>query len=124
MSRRKIPDSEGMQALATWSEKHQESPLDSADVALAVRYALQVLHTRAPGKSVEVRVPPFGAGQIVEGTRHTRGTPPATVELSPDAFLQLATGTSNWEQLLRQGAIQASGERSDIREFFPLWPLS
>ncbi|AVG23091.1 putative alkyl sulfatase [Pontimonas salivibrio] len=123
MSRRKIPDTEGMQAVNAWSAGGHGSELDPDVLALAVRYTLQVLQVRAPGRSVEIRVPPFGAAQIVEGTRHTRGTPPATVELSPDAFLQLATGQAHWSQLSEAGAIQASGERSDLREFFPLWRL-
>jgi hypothetical protein len=123
MSRRKIQDTEGMQAVKAWSAGGHGSELDSDVLALAVRYTLQVLQFRAPGRSVEIRVPPFGAAQIVEGTRHTRGTPPATVELSPDAFLQLATGAADWTLLSQQGDIQASGERSDLREFFPLWRL-
>lgn len=124
MGRRKIPDTEGMQAVTAWYASRGEGQATTEVVALAVRYCLHVLELRAPGRSVEIRVPPFGAAQIVQGTRHTRGTPPAMVELSPDTLLLLATGGSHWEELSQQGAIQASGERSDLREFFPLWRLS
>jgi hypothetical protein len=112
-----------MQALIAWHAGRVEGQSTTEVVALAVRYCLQALELRAPGRSVEIRVPPFGAAQIVEGTRHTRGTPPAMVELSPDTLLLLATGAGHWEVLSQQGAIQASGERSDLREFFPLWRL-
>src|SRR6478735_8908552 len=50
------------------------------DLAMSVRYLLQLLAEKSPGHSVEVRVPPFGAVQVVEGPRHTRGTPPNVVE--------------------------------------------
>ncbi|MEX2441929.1 MAG: sterol carrier family protein [Pontimonas sp.] len=124
MARRKIPDTAGMQALSAWRTGLIDGQAATEVLALAVRYTLQILELRAPGRSVEIRVPPFGAAQIVEGVRHTRGTPPATVELGPDALLHLATGSGDWDQLSAQGAIKASGERSDLREFFPLWRLN
>ena len=57
-----------------------------------MRYLLQVLADDAPGNSVEVRVPPFGAMQAVEGPRHTRGTPPNVIEMDAATWLALATG--------------------------------
>ena len=61
--------------------------------ATAVRYLLQVLADEAPGNSVEVRVPPYGAMQAIEGPRHTRGTPPNVIEMDAATWLALATGT-------------------------------
>ena len=61
-----------------------------------MRYLLQLLAEKAPGNSVEVRVPPFGAVQVVEGPRHTRGTPPNVVETDPDTWIALATGVEQW----------------------------
>src|SRR5664279_4452429 len=42
--------------------------------ATGVRYLLQLLSEQATGNTVEVRVPPFGAVQAIEGPRHTRAT--------------------------------------------------
>ena len=73
--------------------------------ALAVRYTLQCLAERAPGKSVEVRVPPFGAVQAVEGPGHTRGTPPNVVETDVATWLALATGQETWADAVGRGAV-------------------
>ena len=54
--------------------------VDRTTLALAVRYSLQLLAEQSPGGAVEVRVPPFGAVQCIEGPKHTRGTPPNVVE--------------------------------------------
>lgn len=91
-------------------------------VKLAVRASLALLADRAPGNSLEVRVPPFGAVQAIEGPRHTRGTPPGVVETSPDAWLRLATGGTAWAQAIADGEVQASGTRSDLSGHLPLWP--
>lgn len=91
-------------------------------VKLAVRASLALLADRAPGNSLEVRVPPFGAVQAIEGPRHTRGTPPGVVETSPDVWMRLATGGTAWEQAVADGAVQASGTRSDLSGHLPLWP--
>ena len=74
----------------------------------------------APGRSVEVRVPPFGAIQCVEGPRHTRGTPPNVVEIDPVTFIQLAAGRVDWADAVRDGRIRASGIRADISALFPI----
>ena len=91
-----------------------------AELALAVRWLLQILERTSPGNSVEVRVPPFAAVQFVAGPRHTRGTPPNVVEMDARTFIALATGSLAWEVGVSVGAIRASGIRSDIGEFFPL----
>ncbi|WP_345801127.1 sterol carrier family protein [Microbacterium sp. AZCO] len=93
-----------------------------ADHATAVRYLLQLLAEKAPGNSVEVRVPPFGAVQAVEGPRHTRGTPPNVVETDPDTWIALATGAEQWRDAAAAGRISASGVRSDLSDLLPLRP--
>jgi hypothetical protein len=85
-----------------------------------VRYLLQVFADAHPGHSVEVRVPPFGAVQAVEGPRHTRGTPANVVELAPLEWVQLATGAVSWAALAAEGKLSASGIRSDISDLLPL----
>jgi hypothetical protein len=93
---------------------------ERTDAATAVRYLLQVLTDAAPGKSVEVRVPPFGAVQCVEGLSHTRGTPPNVVEMDAPTWVALATGTLGWSEAVAGGRVSASGSRSDISELLPL----
>lgn len=90
------------------------------DYAAAVRYLLQLLDEKAPGNSVEVRVPPFGAVQVVQGPRHTRGTPPNVVELDAATWIAVATGSESWESALADGRIHASGTRADLTELLPL----
>lgn len=79
----------------------------------AVKESLAELARRAPGRSVEVRVPPFGAVQCVEGPRHTRGTPPNVVETDPRTWLRLALGHIGWAEAQAAGVLRASGRRAD-----------
>lgn len=97
-----------------------DRPADRDTTATAVRYLLQVLEGRSPGKSVEVRVPPFGAAQCIEGPGHTRGTPPNVIEMDAATWLALATGDLAWEAGVGSGAIKASGSRADLRGHVPL----
>lgn len=97
-----------------------ESTPSGGDLGLLVRHYLAVLTERAPGRSVEVRVPPYGAVQAVPGVRHTRGTPGAVVETDPRTWLLLATGALDWSDAVQTGRIQASGERSDLSSHLPL----
>jgi hypothetical protein len=88
----------------------------------AVRALLQELARVAPGRSVEVRIPPFGAIQCVTGPRHTRGTPPNVVETDPLTWLLVATGRLTWADAVSSGRVRASGNRTDLSEFLPLRP--
>jgi hypothetical protein len=88
----------------------------------AVRTLLNALRMRAPGRSVEMRVPPYGAIQCVEGTTHTRGKPPSVVETDPITFVLLATGRLSWTDAIRDGRLTASGLRSDLSPYLPCWP--
>jgi len=87
---------------------------------MATRYLLQVLAERAEGNTVEVRVPPFGAVQAIEGPRHTRGTPPNVIETDAATWLALATGSLSWTAAVAAGAVQASGQRADLSAYLPL----
>lgn len=96
------------------------SAVDRTILGLAVRYSLQALAEASPGSSVEVRVPPFGAVQCVEGPRHTRGTPPNVIEVDPEGWLALATGRIGWGEAIDRGLVQASGSRADLSDLLPL----
>ena len=86
----------------------------------AVRVLLAELARRAPGRSVEVRIPPFGAIQCVAGPRHTRGTPPNVVETDPITWVLVATGRLSWADAVAAGRVQASGIRTDLTDHLPL----
>ncbi|WP_307872714.1 sterol carrier family protein [Paractinoplanes ovalisporus] len=86
----------------------------------AVRALLAELAAKAPGRSVEVRIPPFGAIQCVPGPRHTRGTPPNVVEADPITWLLVATERVSWADALSDGRLRASGIRTDLTEYLPL----
>ncbi len=87
----------------------------------AVRALLADLAAKVPGRSVEVRVPPYGAIQCVEGPRHTRGTPPNVVEMDPETWVRLATGRLSWAEAITQGRLRISGNRADISNYIPVW---
>ena len=87
----------------------------------AVKESLAALAAIAPGHSVEVRVPPFGAVQCISGPRHGRGTPPNVVEADPRTWLGLVTGRLSWEDARRAGRLSASGSRAgDVAALLPL----
>lgn len=88
----------------------------------AVKQALAALVARAPGRSVEVRVPPYAVVQAVPGSTHRRGTPPAVVETDAATWLALATGRAGWADAVADGRVRASGERSDLSPYLPLLP--
>ncbi|MGQ0575352.1 MAG: sterol carrier family protein [Pseudonocardia sp.] len=85
---------------------------DRGDVRAAVKQSLAMLAAALPGRSVEVRIPPFGAVQCVEGPRHGRGTPPNVVETDARTWLALVTGRVSWADAEAGGALRASGARS------------
>ena len=87
-----------------------------------MRYLLQLLAEKAPGNSVEMRVPPFGAVQVIEGPRHTRGTPPNVVETDAATWIAVATGREVWADAVTSGRIVASGVRADLSALLPLRP--
>lgn len=98
----------------------RQPELDPAAVSVAVKLLASALAVIAPGRSVEVRVPPYAAVQCVEGPRHTRGTPPNVVETDPVTWLELATGRLPWAQARASGRVSASGERADVSHLLPL----
>lgn len=116
---RRISPDVGQAAVALWRSGNP----DDETLAAAVRYSLQTLRDQAPGSSVEVRVPPYGAVQVIEGPHHTRGTPSAVVETDPQTWLALATGTLSFADALGSSLVQASGVRSDLSAWLPCLPL-
>jgi hypothetical protein len=93
---------------------------ERSDLRLLTKHFLAVLEARAPGHSVEVRVPPYAAVQVVAGVRHTRGTPPAVVETDAETWIALATGALAWSEAEESGSVRASGERADLTLYLPL----
>ena len=93
---------------------------ERAELRLLTKHFLALLEARAPGRSVEVRVPPYAAIQCVEGVRHTRGTPPAVVETDAETWIAVATGRLAWLDAVADGLVTASGERTDLTPYLPL----
>ncbi|WP_310526892.1 sterol carrier family protein [Nocardioides sp.] len=92
----------------------------AADDKLLTKHFLAVLADRAPGNSVEVRIPPYAAAQVIPGVRHTRGTPPAVIETDAATWIALATGKLEWQAAIASGRVLASGERTDLTAYLPL----
>ena len=114
--RRKIDPAEGSAAVAATLT----GATDRDTIALAVRYLLEVLASDFEGHTVEVRVPPWGAVQAIEGPRHTRGTPPNVIETDAATWIALATGSLSWDAAVANDRASASGQRADLREVLPL----
>jgi hypothetical protein len=123
---------EGRAALAAWQDANPAGPGPSTPgtrgtgavprntIAAAVRYSLEEVTARAPGNSVEVRVPPFGVTQCVEGPRHTRGTPPNVIECDAATWLAMVSGQLSWADAVAAGKVAASGLRADLSGLLPL----
>jgi hypothetical protein len=123
IARRRIGVEEGMAALAAWQEAARSAsndPVPRSVTATAVRYSLEEVTARAPGNSVEVRVPPFGVTQCVEGPRHTRGTPPNVIECDAGTWLSMVSGQLSWADAVAAGRVAASGLRADLSGHLPL----
>ena len=119
MPRRRTNPEAGRAAVASCLA-YPDGPAADPQFTTAVRYLLEELAERAPGNSVEVRVPPLGATQCIPGPRHTRGTPPNVVEMSPETWFALATGSLIWQDALAASKVSASGVRADLADVLPL----
>jgi hypothetical protein len=86
----------------------------------AVKHSLALLTERAPGRAIEVRIPPYAAVQCGDGPTHTRGTPPNVIEMNAETWLALASGERTWADAMSAGLINASGVRADLTELLPL----
>lgn len=118
--RRRTPVAEGVEAVEVWRSAPDRSALTRSVLAPACRWSLEELAEQAPGRSVEVRVPPFAAVQCIEGPRHTRGTPTNVVETDPQTWLALVTGETTWAEAEASGAVRSSGIRADLTAYLPL----
>ena len=105
--------------ISPWLQGDAPDPA-RAELAAAVRLSLRALAADAPGRTVEVRVPPFAAVQCVAGPRHTRGTPPNVIETDPRTWLELATGRLDWTTAVADGRVSASGTRADLSHWLPV----
>jgi hypothetical protein len=112
---------EGLQALKDLLNSYENNQeVNKLTEQTAVKYCLQLLHEKAPGNSVEVRIPPYAAVQVIPGISHKRGTPPAVIEMTARIWVELAIGKIDWISTKNSGAILASGERADLSTLLPL----
>jgi len=119
--RRRVPITVGREAVAVCRSAGFAADRDVT--ATAVRYTLEELAAVAPGRTVEVRVPPYGAAQCVEGPVHRRGTPPNVIETDASTWLALATGELSWQAAVDSARVRASGQRAHLEGLVPLVAL-
>lgn len=110
-----------------WAELDELAALgtgaDAARLARAVRTLCARIASEHPGRTVELRVPPYAAVQLAvddEGSTHRRGTPPNVVETDGVTLLALATGRLGWARARASHRVRASGAHSDLSVLFPL----
>ena len=99
--------------------RYQAGVAERSDLKLLTKHLLKLLVAKAPGHSVEVRVPPYGAVQCIEGPRHTRGTPKAVIEMPAEVWIDVAPGRVGWAEARGSGRVRASGERTDLSACCP-----
>ena len=92
--------------------------LSDSDLKYEVKKILDLIKSEVPGKSVELRVPPYGVIQCVSGSNHRRGTPPNTVEMSGQTLVMLVNEPSLWAAFCESGEVTASGLLSDLSDVF------
>lgn len=111
-------------AIADWLRDESRPSPDRQELATAVRLTARTLAAVAPGRSVELRIPPFVAVQCIAGPTHTRGTPPNVVETDPRTWLLLATGKLSFAEARPTGALRLSGSRAgEIGHCLPLFDV-
>lgn len=88
------------------------------DIKSQVKHILKLVQALAPGRSVELRIPPYSAIQCVGGSTHRRGTPPNVVEMKAEILISLLKSPDQWQQFCESGAISASGANSNLSELF------
>jgi len=120
--RRRTPIAEGVAALEVCRAAGFAANRETT--ATAVRYTLEELAATAPGRTVEVRVPPYGAAQCIEGPVHRRGTPPNVIETDAATWLQLAVGDLSWDAAVDAARVRASGQRAHLEGLLPLPSLN
>ena len=87
-------------------------------ITATVKEVLDLIKSISPGKSVELRVPPYGVIQCVAGGNHRRGTPPNTVEMGAQTLIRLINEPELWSSFCELGEVRASGLLSDLSNIF------
>ena len=88
------------------------------DIKAQIKQILKVIQEVAPGRSVELRIPPYAAIQCVDGVNHRRGTPSNIVEMSAATLMNLTQNPEKWQEFCEIGLISASGTNSNLSEIF------
>ena len=88
------------------------------DLKAKVKQIFKVVQEIAPGRSVELRIPPHAAIQCVGGSTHRRGTPPNVVEMKAEILISLLESPDHWQEFCESGVISASGANSNLGNLF------
>ncbi|MFC5939755.1 sterol carrier family protein [Corynebacterium choanae] len=108
---------EAVMAILPWIADPATQPEPTRpQLAAACRMLARTAAQDAPGKTVELRVPPFVAVQLIDGPAHTRGTPPNVVQLDPLTFCRLACGWITMADIVATSSplIEISGTRAQL----------
>ena len=90
------------------------------EVMTQVKATLAELVKRAPGRAIEVRIPPYAAIQCGDGPTHTRGTPPNVIEMDASTWLALCAGDLNWQDACNSGKVIGIMSGVNLEKYFPL----
>ena len=88
------------------------------NIKTQVKLILKLVQELAPGRSVELRIPPYAAIQCVEGGNHRRGTPPNVVEMRGYTLIKLVEDPTCWDKFCYEGLISASGTNANLEDLF------
>lgn len=99
--------------------------LPSPLVERAIRFCISLLEEKCPGGSLEVRVVPFAACKVLQGSRPNPHnlTPPDFLEISPEIFLQLSFGFKSWDEAEKDLNLSPLSRARELKPLFPLLSL-
>lgn len=93
-------------------------------LAHTTRTLATVLASRFPGRTIEVRIPPFAAvqlGSLEDGSVHRRGIPPNVVQTDPATFLAICWGDSSFDEAIECHKLTSSGVHArDLAQMVPV----
>ena len=92
--------------------------MQELEIKNQVKNILESVKKFSPGKSVEIRIPPYAAIQCVAGITHRRGTPPNVVEMCAETLIKLLENPSKCREFCGLGLISASGTNSNLTHLF------
>lgn len=93
-----------------FSKKKSLESVSLDELAIITRFSLGKLSEMFPGKTVEIRVIPFGCTQVLDGVAHKRGELKNYIQLEAIDWLKLLCSLDEINCLMKTGKITHRGQ--------------